>query len=220
MLIVPLILSPVRFHFTYVKRGVDDYLRLDMLLFPFLRWYKEVPLIRPRPEGPAVVAQFEGRDAKSRGEVEESKARWDISAIFSSFNSLRQRLGNYGLGVTLASFFIPDKYLKYIRVINELENCGIFTSFQWRTLAGRQNPAHAAWLVGGLWALKGEVLGLLQSRYRFRCRPAIAVQPAFGRNVLDTEVDCIFQVKLRQIMLTGLKEYLRRLFTSGRREKR
>lgn len=216
---LPLVFFPVRFHFVYANVGLDDYFRLEMVIFPFIRWQKEVPVVRPRLERLGLIAHHKEQDAISQGKVGGDTARWNIPDIFRGLNSLRHRLKDYGLGVTLASFFIPDRYLEYIRVINELENRGRFTRFQWQTAVGSKNPAYAAWLVGGLWAIKGEILGLLQTRYRFQGRPGISVQPAFGRDVLDTKVDCIFQVKLGQIILAGLKEYTRRLLSSGRGEK-
>lgn len=211
-------ISPMRFHIAYANRGIDDHFLLEMVFFHIFRWKKEVSVIRPRLERWGFIARMEEeKDFPAINRVEDKKSQWTIWIMLQSANRFRKRLVQYGLGVSLLSLFLPKRYLSYIHVVEEMENRGRFTRFEWQTKVGSTDAAWTAWETGAIWGIKGEITGFLQNQYRFQCIPALKVIPSFGEAVLDTSIDCIFELKVGHIITAGFREWLKLLIT-GRRE--
>ena len=210
--------APVRFHLAYTKHGIDDHFRMEMVFFHCIRWKKEVNVIRPRLERWGFITQTTGERKIQVPQAEENVEPFmRESSIIQAINSLENlynRLKKYGLGVTLLSFFLPDRYLSYITVVDELENQGRFTSFEWKTRVGVIDAAVTAWAAGALWGIKGGLIGILQSRYEFGLTPYLQVIPTFGQTRFDTALNCIFELRVGHIILAAFNELKRRIFKS------
>lgn len=210
--------APLRFHIVYANRGIDDHFLLEMVFFHVFRWKKEISLIRPRLEQWGIIARVtEAKPGLARGkDVDSKRSNWSIGVVLKSADRFRRRLSKYGLGVSLLSLFLPRRYLDYIHVVEAMENRGRFTQFHWRTRVGSTDAAMTAWLTGSVWGLKGQITGYLQHRYTFHDRPALEITPIFGEAVLDTWIDCIFELKVGHIITVGFGEWVKIIFTKRR----
>lgn len=211
--------APLRFHIAYANQGIDDHFLLEMVFFHVFRWKKEISLIRPRLERWGVIAKLSEvePEANQKKTIRETST-WPVWVIVESARKFQRRLIRYGLGVALLSLFLPRRYLSYIHVVEAMENRGHFTRFQWYTRIGSKDAALTAWGIGAVWGVKGQIIGYLQQRYAFRAFPVLKVAPVFGEGVLDTRIDCIFELKVGHIISVGFKEWIKLLF-AGRRER-
>lgn len=210
---------PLRFTISYANQGIDDYFLLQMSILRIFKWRREVTLIKPHLERWGIVVKGEKeQDIPIAPKAKHEQNEINFNAIFGAVGGLFMRLKKYGLGATLLSLFLPGKYRQYITVVEELENEGIFKQFDWETRVGSEDAAFTAVGTGLLWGLIGQVTGFLQNRYEFSCRPVLSVIPTFGRSVLDTRLDCIFELRIGHIISAGLHEWRRRMIMEGKGE--
>lgn len=85
--------------------------------------------------------------------------------------------------------------------------------FHWRTAFGSEDAAVTALSTGILWAIKGVVLTRIRRQIPFTTRPVIQVAPAFGVSKFETELKCIFRVRLGHVINATT-----RLITTNRKE--
>lgn len=202
----------VRFYICYTNQGIDDHFMLEMSVLRIFKWRREVTLIRPRLEQWGIFIRAEKeRDIPADKREREKSGNVRFDQMAGALLSLRKRLQMYGLGATLLSLFLPMKYRNYLTVIEELEHKGRFKQFDWQTHFGMNDAAQTAIGLGTVWGVVGQIMGFLQNRYRFICRPKLAVIPEFGRSVLDTRLVCIFELRMGHIIRAGLREFGRRI---------
>ncbi|MCX7779843.1 MAG: DUF2953 domain-containing protein [Negativicutes bacterium] len=72
--------------------------------------------------------------------------------------------------------------------------------FEWRTRLGSEDAALTGVGIGAVWALKQLLLQHLSRRIGFDRKPLVSVTPAFGENRLDTELTCIFRLRLGNVI--------------------
>ncbi|MGI6081407.1 MAG: DUF2953 domain-containing protein [Limnochordia bacterium] len=82
--------------------------------------------------------------------------------------------------------------------------------FSWQTRIGVGDAGATAVLTGVLWALKCGILAHLDRRLILVRRPYVDVKPSFGEAELDTELFCIFQLSVGQIMWRTLRDAAQR----------
>ncbi|MCL6560870.1 MAG: DUF2953 domain-containing protein, partial [Firmicutes bacterium] len=78
--------------------------------------------------------------------------------------------------------------------------------FLWKTEMGSGDPALTGFLVGTAWGVKTFLLTLF---YRMihpgAARPSLGVAPNFEKTCFNTTLDCIFEVRIGHIIVTGFK---------------
>ena len=81
-------------------------------------------------------------------------------------------------------------------------NCSFFS---WQSSFGCQNPAHTGMLTGLLWAFKGALISILQSKLEFKELPIIKVRPDFNKEQsLMVEFNGIFTFRLGKLILIAI----------------
>jgi len=125
------------------------------------------------------------------------------------------RYRNFGLGMTLLTYFLSAKYYKWLLVAGHLEKRGNFQRFQWSTQIGTGDAALTAMLSGILWTLKTSVTGYLQAKYRFVKQPEVVVTSDFQTPGLKMAFDCIFRVKLGYIIIAAFIAWFRHSWRKG-----
>lgn len=70
---------------------------------------------------------------------------------------------------------------------------------KWNTVFGLANPAYTAWIIGGLWLLKGNVLSSLCSLTRVK-KAYVKIQPDFMNGNKNSEIFCIAKVAIVHII--------------------
>ncbi|TCL68522.1 DUF2953 family protein [Hydrogenispora ethanolica] len=194
---------PVQFRVYYRKIGPDDHLLYEMVfLGGLLKRRKEVTLLQPTPAGIKQKTEQSGHWLWfRRAQVTET-----ISPFQGNSRGLREflhRYQEYGLGITLLSYFLPAKYQHWLLVAEDLERRGRFERFRWYTRFGTGEAASTAIVYGLLWGLKATLAGVVGQRSRFARPPEIRIIPDYQALRLDMLFDCIFKVKLGYIMIAA-----------------
>lgn len=89
-------------------------------------------------------------------------------------------------------------------VLNILEKVRIH-KLSWQTNIGTGDSSSTAILAGGLWSVKGTLLGVLCHKSHLRCEPSIIIKPHFNINRLDTDLSCIVTLKTGQAIISYFK---------------
>jgi len=77
---------------------------------------------------------------------------------------------------------------------------------KWSIELGFNNAAYTAIAVGTLLSLKNSIYQNIKQNVRLKDpTPSLLVKPHFGDTYLNTDLACIFQIKLGHIIITGLK---------------
>lgn len=205
--LLALALTPVRLRLRYRRRGKDDEVALEFSIWRGLLCYKlEIPVIkmekrklkpnsRPGPLlwpilRPAfkIKTEIEGKGGRP---ITEEKKKYRVPGPARMMSILLDTI---------------RRVKKYYPAIIYLLGRVHLRRFQWRTEIGTGDPAPTGFLVGMAWGMKGVLLTYF---YRFflpgGARPLVAVAPSFEKACFNTTLDCIFEVRIGYIMLTGFK---------------
>ncbi|MBS3939096.1 MAG: DUF2953 domain-containing protein [Peptococcaceae bacterium] len=92
-------------------------------------------------------------------------------------------------------------YQDYRPVINYTLERTLLRAFTWQTTIGSGDAAWTALLAGGIWCLKGTLLGMLQSRQKIAGKDMVlAVFPSFKERKFQTFLQCILSVRVVHII--------------------
>ncbi len=90
----------------------------------------------------------------------------------------------------------------YCRVIDKVLKSATCEKFHWKTVYGLEDAASTGIIVGSLWAVKVFIISRLKRHVLFVTKPDIAVNPIFGRNQFEVDFQCIFSIKLGNVIKT------------------
>lgn len=68
----------------------------------------------------------------------------------------------------------------------------------WQTNGGTGEAGTTGIASGGVWTIKGIIIGFLAEKAMLKCKPNLAVQPHFQLPFFQTKIDCIVSVRLGQ----------------------
>lgn len=195
---------PVNFRIYYHKLGQDDLFVFEMtFLKSLLKRRKVISLIKNTPQYIHQHVKTSGRwFFFQNAETKEVNSPYQFNS--KGLMEFWRRYQNYGLGVTLLSYFLPARYHHWLLVAQRLENKGRFHRFVWITRLSTQNIAYTSLLYGILWNIKLGLFNALHRRYKFSQEPDIQIIYNFQQSQWDTFFDCIFRVKLGYIIIVAL----------------
>lgn len=189
----------------YRRRGKNDKFSLEFSVWRGLLSYKlEFPVVEvektklgkvPRPMLWRIPRPAFKINAKVEGKSGRTIAEEKKKICF---------LGPAGFMKTLTSTIRLAK--KYGPVVFYLLRRIHLRRFSWQTEIGLGDPSHTGFLTGMAWAVKGFLLTVL---YRFfspgGVRPFFKVVPNFKNSCFNTVLDCILEVRIGYIILTGFR---------------
>jgi hypothetical protein len=208
-LLLPLaFIFPVRFHLHYHQVNQERYFLLEMEFLGLYLWRYQIP--DPSPEVSSAAPMVAAKAAEGPGLEEKSRRRvaLDLDHLLTQIIDVGQALQKYGLGGTLFSLFLPQKYQRLVSVAERMEGKGRFTRLVWRSVLGKKDAATTSIQTGILWSGKGLITGYLQRTYAFTEQPRLMVIPSFAGTTWETLLDGIFEIKLGHIIFAGMKEYI------------
>lgn len=202
-------LTKITLRLRYRKLGKDDHFALEFSLWRGLIHYKlEIPFIKVqavaeekirRKISPAsllrpvlrpafkIRAELEGKGGRPIAEEKKKVFVPGPARLFNSFfNALR-------------------KFKKYYPVVLFMFERVKLSRFHWQTEIGTGEPSQTGILVGTAWGLKGFLLSLIYRLFAPGVRPVINIAPSYEKVCFNTFLDCIFEVRIGHIILTGFK---------------
>lgn len=103
------------------------------------------------------------------------------------------------LSSTLTAVTSSIDYLRSIRRFERLE---------WKTHVGTGSAASTALAVGALWSVQGIFLATVSPRFAANQLPDVTVVPHWDDACFDTRFDCIFRMRLGEIILAWIRNKL------------
>ncbi|RFU66222.1 DUF2953 domain-containing protein [Peribacillus glennii] len=98
-----------------------------------------------------------------------------------------------------------SKFYSYHRLCKAMFRKVKVRKFEWHSLAGTGDAFYTGMVAGGFLAVKGSIIGILDSYLHFKRQPAFSVTPDFARPVFYTSITCIFQVRIGEAILAAIK---------------
>jgi len=208
-------LSKITLRLRYRRLGKDDHFALEFSLWRGIIHYKlEIPLIKLQA-------------------VEKEKTRRKISlgsllrpVLRPAFKIRAELEGKDGRPVVEEKKKVPipgparlielllnavRKFKKYYPVVLFMFERVKLSRFHWQTEIGTGEPSQTGILVGTAWGLKGFLLSLICRLFTPGVRPVINIAPSYEKVCFNTFLDCIFEVRIGHIILTGFKMLIVRL---------
>jgi hypothetical protein len=214
ILLLVIFLTKITLRLSYRKQGRDDHFVLGFSLWHGLIHYKlEIPVIKmqayeenkvdkrpglkpffwPRPAY-KIKTEVEGKGGKT---IAEEKMKGRIPGPARLYNILSSAI---------------SRIKKYYPVLLYLFSHIKLRSFHWWTEIGTEEPPQTGILTGMAWGLKGFVLSYVYHMFAASgTKPVINVTPNFKKACFNTNLDCIFEVKIGYIIFTSFKALAIRL---------
>jgi hypothetical protein len=209
LLAVALLVMPLRIRIAYERMGIDDLVTLEMALWKFPKFKLQLPTVD-------LKTKFEGMAIKFGGETKKSGA-WirRIVSTFLGFPQKKDDMRNSDFALKIP--FDLEKIMKniehfmkmYRRYWHALEYLLAHTHFKqlkWCTKLGIGDAATTGYATGVLWIVKTTVLTILFKWVQPPPdHPTLLVQPNFDKNEICVDFDCKFEIRMYNIMRTGIK---------------
>ncbi len=81
----------------------------------------------------------------------------------------------------------------------------VFHHFSWKTHFGTGDASSTGIVIGGVWMMKGTLLGAVYDLSNFKCEPTLMVTPHFQQKGLYSEVDCMVSIRLGKAIQTAVR---------------
>ncbi|MCD8508681.1 MAG: DUF2953 domain-containing protein [Bacillus sp. (in: Bacteria)] len=188
LLLLPLVLLiKIKIFASYEHNGRDDELTLQIQVLRFIKYKVQVPLLAVDDESASIV--YEEKRQSPLGE-KQIKEKFTVHRFIDDVKHF-QRLLKHVVGFHT----IVRKFMQKMSV-NE---------FYWATQLGTGDAAITGSATGAIWAIKGNVLGILTNYMKIKTMPEIYVNPDFQQMLLKTSFKCMVSFRLGHAMLAGLK---------------
>lgn len=176
LLVTLVLVSSIRVHCHYERKGEDDHLTIAISWLRYLTYKISIPLVDLR-------AHLK-RDSTLRVETEGEEKEISIP------DTVRQ---------ALSGFIRFHRSMRYAFRRTRVKRLEWFSEF------GLDDAAKTGVVAGLAWSLKGSVLTAVSRYAHLETVPRVSVRPNFQKPLFHTLLDCIFEIRIGYIMIAGLK---------------
>lgn len=181
--------TTLKITFHYLKKGKDDHIKTRVnAWFGLIKMEMETSVIK-------LAKDFSGTEyeteLKSPNQSLE-KERFKLTP--NEILQLNQRLYHWIKDIHNLHLIIK-KLLKTIHV-GELK---------WRSCIGTGSASETGMLLGVVWAIKGNVAGIMSHLLRLEQRPRFHVEADFQRKRLETELLCMIHFRIGNAIISGIR---------------
>ena len=168
----------VDIHFRHVQK--DDEMKLKVSVWHgLLRYTFKVPVLKKKEGKGSVIVQTESGMQGNEKSIEIKRLTpADFMHVWSEIRALIEHI--VGLH-RIVRRFLATVHLKRL---------------EWHSVVGAGQAAHTGMLVGGCWALKGSIIGLLSAYLRIDKRPDCLITPDFNQYRAATVFSCTLKFRL------------------------
>ncbi|WP_236719624.1 DUF2953 domain-containing protein [Neobacillus mesonae] len=192
LLFILIVFTKLTIIVNYYHHNDNDDLKIEFRVwFGLIKYKINVPLIKIDDDSPSVVVKHHSHIGEAPGGKPDHKVEQITKQkVMKNFEKAKELLQK-----VVRMHVIVRKFLRKISI----------KKFEWQTFIGVGDAAHTAIAVGGLWALKGSIVGILSHYLKLTVTPQLAITPHFQAAVIQTKVLCIFQFRIGHAILAGLK---------------
>ena len=192
LLFVLLIFSKLTILLNYYHFNDNDDLKVEFRLwFGLIKYKIDVPLIKIDDNSPSIIVKRKKKKGNEKTKKDNvSVNEIDKSDVMTSFNNTKELLEH-----VFKLHLIVRKFFKKVSI----------KKLEWHTMVGVGDAALTGTITGGLWAIKGSIIGLLSHYLAMKQIPELSVTPHFQAAVIQTRFTGIFQFRIGHAILAGLK---------------
>jgi hypothetical protein len=191
ILLVTIVLTKLTVILDYYHGNDNDHLKLEFKIwFGIIKYKKEIPMIKIDDNSPSIVMQEKTKLGKNEKTSNEDETQIDKKDIFNYFNDAKQLLLH-----VVKLHHIVRNFLRKVSV----------KRVEWHTVIGVGDAAYTAVATGGIWTIKGSIIGVISHYMKLKEMPRMTVTPYFQYKVTQTRFRCMIQFRIGQAMLAGLK---------------
>jgi hypothetical protein len=191
-LFILIIFTKLTISINYYHHNDNDDLKIEFKVwFGLIKYKINIPLIKIDDNSPSVIVKTkESKEQPSDKTAEKKFNQITPGDVINSLKTAKELLLHvFNLHVIISKFFSKVT----------------IKQFEWHSMIGIGDAAHTGTLTGALWAIKGSIVGLLSHYLKMKEMPKITVTPHFQLAVIQTRFSCIFQFRIGQAILAGLK---------------
>ncbi|OEH91818.1 DUF2953 domain-containing protein [Bacillus solimangrovi] len=159
----------------------DDFIRITVKALKVISYTNEIPLMKADNNSPSLIIEKErkvGNEAETTDETERKITLEDIKMEIEKIRDFLQRITN--LHTIIKRFFSRVSIIK----------------FEWNSAFGSGDAASTGFFLGGLWSLKGFIVGCLGEFTKLEVKPILQITPHFQENFSRTELTCIISFRV------------------------
>jgi hypothetical protein len=191
LLLIIFIFSKLTVFFNFYHGQDNDHVSIKFRVwFGLIRYNIQVPLIKIDDDSPSLVVEEKVESGPKEEKKQEDRKKITPDAFLDSLKDAEELVRHiFGL------HSIIRRFLRKVAV----------RDIEWHTLAGIGDAAHTAVLAGAIWSVKGGLIGILSHYMKLKDMPNLSVTPHFQAAVSQTRFSCMFQFRIGQAMLAGIK---------------
>jgi hypothetical protein len=180
-----IIFTKLSIYISYYHYKDDDDLKIELRAwFGLIKYKIKIPAIKVDDNSPSIVVENEsGTGGKKVGQL-------TADGMLNHMKNYKEILRHV---VQLHS--IVRKFCKKVSV----------KQFDWHSVVGAGDAAYTGMVTGAIWAVKGGIIGILSHYFRVLEIPKIMVTPNFNHAITQTRLICIFQFRIGNAMLVGIR---------------
>lgn len=192
IVILALFYSNIRVEVNFKRHDQNDILIITIIvLYGIFRFKKQIPfmdLVKGRKNVPALELQSESLlNAKNKSKDKSVINMKEFEKIFKRYKELYEKFKKY---------IIP-----FLRDIKPKLSINYIT---WKTEIGVNDAAYTAIITGAFWSIKSTIISLIHNHFNLH-DGFIHVAPNYNYKTFKTSIDCIFTIKLGDIITVGMK---------------
>lgn len=186
--------SKVYINLKYLRNGGNDNIVVTVYMFKNLLTYRmEVPVI--------AILNIENSfwlksKMKTRKSQEQTKVKREQRFVRKTVNFYIRHPGQIRHIFRLFRYFLR----LYDYIMGNVRASLYCEQLEWRTQYGSEDATLTGIATGMLWAIKTLMITRLRKKVIFIKKPIINVHPVFGGNHLNIEFQCIFSIRLGNVI--------------------
>ncbi|MCD5323867.1 MULTISPECIES: DUF2953 domain-containing protein [Pontibacillus] len=173
---------------TYLHSSDRDFLKLELRIWKWVRIKKEVPMMALDKEDLSLKTK-EKTEVGNKNEGEQEKS-YTPEEILNRFQSIQDLVGS-----VIGLHKIVRRFLRKVRVHTLL----------WDTQVGTSNASMTGMICGGIWSVKGALIGMVSNYMVLKASPEIYVTPYFQQKHSQTRLECMISFRFGQAIFAVLQ---------------
>lgn len=172
----------------YKRSGKDDYIAINIYMIKkLIAFSMEVPIVK-------IASSDDCFWIESAINTPKGKDRLQTEGNSKKVNN--KSLRGLRLFIRKIIYFIRLYYQTIDRILKSL----VCEKLCWKTIYGSEDAAITGIMTGVIWTIKTLVLRKLESRIYYIGKPVITVTPIFGCNRFEVDFQCIFSIRLGNLI--------------------
>jgi hypothetical protein len=189
MLAVIFLLTTITVRVHYKRKRKDDMLMINLSAwFGLIRFQHEVSVIKLAEDMSGVIYRTETESPQEP--IDQKNFKMNPKEMFQFHHRIYELFKHVH-----ALHRILRRFLKKVRLYE----------WRWRSAIGTGDAAETGMLSGLGWGIKSNITLLISRYLSLRVVPKYDVKPLFQEKRLETELSCMFRIRVGHAILAGLR---------------